>query len=207
MVFRMAEAVGPFGEYLESLMEAKGLSVRDLAAKAGVSPQAIHSWIRGSSLPSNDSIGLIALHLGADAQEMIGVSLRSPKPQHIIFVPVVKSLASAGPGSLANVEYWPYLPPPWARGHEFIAIEVTGTCMEPEIHEGEWALVDKNIVPEHGDFVVAIHEGETVLKQLELRGRKHYLVALQNEPPLEVNGQTHIVGKVITIQRDPYSRR
>lgn len=120
-----------------------------------------------------------------------------------ILVPETTQPASAGAGALVEAEYWPYLPQPGERGHTFIAVPVTGDCMEPRIKAGERVIVDKSASPKPGDVVLAIHDEEAVVKILEQRNGKLYLVALKRRPPKEVTPEMQIIGVVKMVMHRP----
>lgn len=120
-----------------------------------------------------------------------------------ILVPLVEQPASAGPGGATEVEHWPYTPTPEERGHDFIAVEVRGDCMEPRLRPGEIAIIDRNASPRDGDIVLAVHEGEAVVKLLQQRNGDAYLVALRREERIKVNGETHILGVVRMVMHRP----
>ncbi|MHB1007195.1 MAG: S24 family peptidase [Chloroflexota bacterium] len=103
---------------------------------------------------------------------------------------------SAGGGSMVEGEYWPYFPGPGERGHEFIAVPVRGTCMEPKIPEGARVIADTTASPKPGDIVVALHDGEAIVKTLTEEDGRLMLVALQGRPPIAVDERTQIVGVV-----------
>lgn len=56
--------------------------------------------------------------------------------------------------------------------------------------------MDKSASPRPGDIVVAIHEGEAVVKILRQRNGRLYLEAVQGQPPIEVGPHTQIIGVV-----------
>lgn len=54
---------------------------------------------------------------------------------------------------------------------EHVSVEVEGTCMEPELHDGDVALVAKEIEPEPGD-IVAFSDGDALFfARYRRRGR------------------------------------
>ena len=96
----------------------------------------------------------------------------------------------------AEAEYWPYFPGAGERDHEYIAVPVVGDCMEPKIPEGARVIVDKSASPRPGDIVLALHDGELIVKTLEQQDGDLLLVAIQGRPPIKVDERTQIVGVV-----------
>jgi phage repressor protein C with HTH and peptisase S24 domain len=113
-----------------------------------------------------------------------------------IMVPETHSPASAGPGTFADTEVWPYMPPVGERRHEYIAVPVRGNCMEPRIPEGSRVIVDKTAEARPGDIVLAEHDGGYIIKQLERQNGDLYLTAIQGRPPIKVTEETRIIGVV-----------
>lgn len=83
---------------------------------------------------------------------------------------------------------------PVARSHRHIAVAVVGDCLAPRLLPGQRAIVNLDASPKPGDIVMALHEGETILKILEQRDGEFWLVALQGRPPLNVGENTTIQG-------------
>lgn len=206
------------GRLVRRLRNARGLTQGQLATYANVP----RSWLSLLELdriaqPDRDRLEQLAVVLGVRREVLWGAAgyrtepMPPPaarKPDEIlrelqaamreapILAPETTQAVSAGPGAPAEAEYWPYYPTPEERGHEFVAVKVSGTCMEPRIREGDRVIVDKTATPRDGDIVVALHEGELLVKQLEKRNGDYYLVALQDQPPIKVNGETRIIGVV-----------
>jgi transcriptional regulator with XRE-family HTH domain len=114
-----------------------------------------------------------------------------------ILVPEMTQRAAAGFGSETEPELWPYYPRSNERGHRFIAVRISGNCMEPDIPEGYVVLADEDGSPQSGDIVVAEHDGETIVKELQKRNGDLYLVARQNREPIKVNKSTRVIGVVV----------
>jgi len=96
------------------------------------------------------------------------------------------------------MEHLIYLPAPEERGHTLFAVRVSGTCLEPRVIDGHTAVIDRDATAKAGDVVLAIHDGEAVLKILEIIDGQPYLVTLHGHPPIAVGENTRIVGKALT---------
>lgn len=192
-----------FEEYLEHLLKERHLAVSQLAERSGVSQPTIRGWLRGEQEPTPELLKQVAPHLKVRADDLIRAAYTMPRRRWVILVPETTQAVSAGPGSISEGERWPYLPSPEERFHNFIAIPVTGDCMEPRIRPGERVLVDKDASPRPGDIVVVIHDGEALVKQVERRDGKLYLVALQKRSPIEWTEETHVVGVVKMVMHRP----
>ncbi|MCL5265140.1 MAG: helix-turn-helix domain-containing protein [Chloroflexi bacterium] len=215
------------GQLIKRLRDERGLTQGQLAEYAGVTRPWVSKVERGATeKPEANRLGKLAPVLHVPSSVLLAaagypapstqIPTRTRTPQEIlreleaatpILVPETTQPASAGAGTLVEAELWPYLPEAGARGHRFVAVPVSGDCMEPEIMEGHRVIVDLDASPTSGDIVLAIHDGESLVKQLEQRNGDFYLVALQKRPPLKVNENTRILGVVKTVQYRPKSQR
>lgn len=60
-----------FGAWLQRAIEARGLSGRQVAAYADVSPNTLHLWMRGAYLPRPASLGKLAPALGVPVGDLM----------------------------------------------------------------------------------------------------------------------------------------
>lgn len=210
------------GATIRRLREQRGLTQGQLATYARVS----RAWLSRVEIgdikrPDRARLERIARVLGVAPEILLaaaGYIEKEPPPVPVrlpqdlarelvqtmpILVPEIEQPVSAGPGAYVEERYWPYWPEPGERNHDFIAVPVRGNCLEPYILEGERVIVDRSASPQPGDIVVAIHEGEAVVKILRQRNGRLYLEAVQGQPPIEVGPQTQIVGVVKMAMRRP----
>ena len=206
------------GSVIARLRERLGLTQGQLATKADVPRE----WLSVVELdrikkPDRERVERLAVALDSPAETLLAMAGYRTKPLPLrerrapyeivrelqaalrempILVPETASPVSAVPGAVADAEVWPYYPKPNERTHDFMAIVVTGDCMEPRLREGERVIVDRSETPGLGDIVLAVHDGETIVNVLEKRGDKCYLVALKNRRPVEVTEHTRIIGVV-----------
>ncbi len=83
---------------------------------------------------------------------------------------------------------------------EPFALRVLGDSMEPEFNDGCIVVVDPTGVVESGCYVIAMHEGEYIFRQLILENDKLFLTALnEGYEYLEIPSLAAIKG-VITQQ-------
>ena len=60
------------GKKIETLIKAKGMTIKDLQEVLGFStPQAIYNWIWGTSIPSIDSLVIISKVLSTKIDDII----------------------------------------------------------------------------------------------------------------------------------------
>ncbi len=77
-------------------------------------------------------------------------------------------------------------------------VRVQGNSMiDAGINSGDILIVDKSLEAKHSNIVVAIIEGEFLVKQLSKRGEEYFLVAAnQSYSPIKVEENTEIWGVV-----------
>jgi SOS-response transcriptional repressor LexA len=140
----------------------------------------------------------------ARQREMEAAIERSPRVLRLV---VTQQPASAGYGDTPDAETIYHVVGSSEEPSQFLAVPVSGNCLEPDIPAGVIAIVDRDRVPLDGDPVLASHEGEHVFKYLERRGEEAWLVANQDREPIRVNGETLILGVVISWQKRAERRR
>jgi DNA polymerase V len=64
-----------------------------------------------------------------------------------------------------------------------LILKVEGDSMCPEIEDGSWIVVSRDLEAKPGDIVVASLNGEHTLKRLERSNRKLYLVPNNGDMP------------------------
>lgn len=87
------------------------------------------------------------------------------------------------------------------RRHTF-ALRVSGDSMEPEFHEGMVLIIEPELDPQHGDFVVAKNgDNETTFKQLIKDGADWYLKPVNPRYPIKPLGSSSIVGVLRAVEK------
>ena len=80
---------------------------------------------------------------------------------------------------------------------EPFALRVLGDSMEPEFNDGCVVVVDPEGVVESGCYVIAMHEGEYIFRQLILEHDRLFLTALnEGYERLEIPGLAAIKGVI-----------
>lgn len=219
---------GPVAELLQRLRRERGMTQVQLAIAASRFHPMSRAWVTHVengliTRPEREKLEAIARVLRVPPETLLAVAgyrleplpIRDREPEEIvqeltvvlrqrpILVPETRSPASAGPGAPGDVELWPYHPRREEQGHQFIAVRVTGDCMVPRIMPGHVVIVDKDASPRPGDIVLAVHDGETIIKQLEQRNGDFYLTAMQGPAPLRVDEHTRILGVVRKVSYEP----
>lgn len=85
--------------------------------------------------------------------------------------------------------------------HTF-ALRVSGDSMEPEFHEGMILIIEPELDPQPGDFVVAKNgNDETTFKQLTKDGADWYLKPLNPRYPIKLLGESKIIGVLRAVEK------
>ncbi len=83
-------------------------------------------------------------------------------------------------------------------GSEPFALQVLGDSMEPEFGDGAIVIVEPGVVVDDGSYVIAEHDGEYILRQLNIRDQRWFLKPLNDDyETVEIPGLEAIRGRVI----------
>lgn len=94
------------GQRIRSLMEAKGLSVRDVQNYLGLScPQGIYRWLRGDTLPSIDNLYAMQGLLGVSVGHILRGNYSLPTPEEIDFILFYQRSVSAYSAALQTLRF------------------------------------------------------------------------------------------------------
>lgn len=204
-------------ERLLQLATAQGAKLARLSEMIGRNPTYLQQFIRKGSprkLEERDRralaeyFGVPEWELGQAKEKSYSPRQRLPLDGGWVEVPRLALAASAGPGSLGQVEL-PFdafrFSRRWLReqgldGSQLSAIAVEGDSMEPLLRAGDEVLVDKTPQP-FRDGIHVVRMGETLLvKRVAAQGRGRFTLLSQNlaYPPIEVRAEDiEIVGRVV----------
>ncbi len=151
-----------------------------LGRRCHVSRAAIAQWENGTTLPSLAHLQMAADALGVWVSWLTGENdggtspLPAPAPGRM--VPIIDTVAAGAWGAVTD----PYPP---GRGMDVLITEqhlgsaafglvISGTSMAPEFEDGDKIIVDPDVTPVPGDFVVAKLDdaGEATFKKYRPRG-------------------------------------
>ena len=170
-----------FSELLKQCRKKQGVSQAELAAKLGVTQQAVGKWESGKSSPDPSTVARIAELLNTTADYLLGLyrpvsNVSAPEERFFgsyseSLIPVIGTV-KAGYGALAFEEDYGQ---EYARVKDpasYFYLVVKGDSMEPRISDGDLALVHRQPTLENGDLGVMVYgdEGEGTLKKYVLRG-------------------------------------
>lgn len=73
-----------FGDFLRKTMQEKAVKQVDLAAKVGVTSQAVSQWVGGKTMPSRDMLPRIAQALGIEMEQLTSFAYDSSQARGVI---------------------------------------------------------------------------------------------------------------------------
>ena len=141
-----------FSELLKKCRKKQGISQAELAARLGVTQQAVGKWESGKSSPDPSTVARIAGILGTTADYLLGLyrpaaDLSETESRFFggyaeSLIPVIGTV-KAGYGALAFEEDYGK---EYARVKDpanYFYLVVRGDSMEPRIQDGDLALVHR----------------------------------------------------------------
>ncbi len=121
---------------------------------------------------------------------------QAPRP-----VPVISWVAAGGweyaadPHPPGHADEW--VDSSWARSPNSFALVTHGDSMAPEFCEGDIIVVDPDVPPHNGSFVIAKNGAEATFKQLIVDGDRRYLKPLNPRYPIIDGVGFRVVGVVV----------
>ncbi len=197
-----------FGTRLRQLRKERGITQNELAARLGVTQQAVGKWETGRSTPDYETLLILAELFSVSIDSLLGRAggqvgdVQPYLPAFESMVPVVGSVR-AGFGALAYEEDLGEEPATVKDPDSYFYLVVKGDSMEPRIHEGDLALVRRQPVLDDGDLGVVIYgHGEGTLKRFLRKGNAVVLQPFNPAyEPIVVAGEDleslYIAGKVV----------
>jgi phage repressor protein C with HTH and peptisase S24 domain len=84
-------------------------------------------------------------------------------------------------------------------GAEPFALRVLGDSMYPEFRQGEIIVIEPGACCDDGAYVVALHDGEYIFRQLLVEHSRMYLRPLNDAyPTLRISDLNQIKGRIIS---------
>lgn len=166
-----------------------------LSGKASFGERVARSIEEAAKLPNN-----WLDHLGDEQNTAIGPALRGEVPllsdvQAGMYKEHVDNYHAEG----GEYELIPTSVP--VNRHTF-ALRVVGDSMEPEFMAGMVLIVEPELSPDPGDYVIALNgNSEATFKQLVRDGSDWYLKPLNNRYPLKPLGTATIIGVVRSVEK------
>ena len=198
---------------LRECRERAGMSQKFVALSLGVKPPSVSNWESGKTNPSQENLQQLADLYGVTTDYLLGRSDGAKVQQAIPAATIypagdfsaVRILGSVrcGAGGLALMEFDGYEFADVRNPEEYFWLRVTGDSMEPDIREGQLALVHIQSDVESSELAVVVVDGEEgMLKKVIKRDGAVILQSFNPrvEPRIftgESLNRLRIVGKVV----------
>lgn len=164
---------------LKQLRKERGVTQGELAARLGVTQQAIAKWEAGRALPEPKTISQIARFFGVSTDFLLGVSdmLAAKRTQYVRVIGAVK----AGYDMFAAEEDLGQEPAEVNDAENYRYLVVKGDSMAPYIREGDLALVRLQPELKNSEIGVFIYgDGEATIKKYVVQNGAVTLVPLND---------------------------
>ena len=201
-----------FPQRLKELRKSRRVSQRALAAALGVTQQAVGKWEMGRSTPDPATIARIADFFGASADYLLGCSGQRQRAafsaggEQYVSVPIIGTV-KAGYDALAFEEDYGSAVADVHNPQEYFYLLVRGDSMEPQISDGDLALVRRQTDVEFGQLAVVLIDGEEgTLKKVIKKDGAVILQPFNPAYPTQVFmgkdlENLQVVGKVVETKR------
>jgi transcriptional regulator with XRE-family HTH domain len=213
----MSRPASPFGRNLARRRAELGLSLEQLAARAGVPINNIRSYEEGKNqYPTALTAGHLARALETSVELLLGMPPATPEPAPLppsdrdrldrlerlvdeeLFprdARILRFLGRAG----ANPAGGESLLERHAATDQFV-LEAIGDCLEPEVEEGDLLVLDINGQAAVGRIVALVVNGELHLKRVMQRTTGHlYLWSRRGELTTPEEG-VEVLGVIVAIK-------
>lgn len=186
-----------------------GMTEEDFGKLFDVSRGTVQQWEKeGGTAPNRKRQPLVAKVLGVSvAQLMSGNADTTTGPSIGGHVPLL-SRVQAGNFKEFVDNFQPgdggseLIPTSVPVGKHTFALRVAGDSMEPDFREGMILIIEPELEPQPGDFVIAKNgDGETTFKQLVKDGSDWYLKPLNERYPMKPLGESAILGVLRAVEK------
>jgi SOS-response transcriptional repressor LexA len=199
-----------FGNRIKQVLHEKGLSQSQLARLVGVKQQTI-SYICAPDSPSSTSryASKIASVLGVNPAwlqsgeggkydptvrielEGVEVSVRQ--------IPLISKSAAVEFLKDGNTEITHALMTDAKIGKNAFAVEIDGDSMRPLFRPGDRVVIDPDLLPEPGDFVLASSDGSVTFRKYRARGDNLFELAPMNDdwPVIRSDAGVKVLGVMV----------
>ncbi len=161
---------------LKQLRKEKGLTQGELAARFGVTQQAIAKWEAGKALPELETVSRIAAFFGVTVDYLLGGESLADAAAPLSNVRIIGAVR-AGYNAFALEEDLGSAFAQVKDGSAYRYLLVKGDSMAPYIREGDLALVHIQPQLNNGDLGVVIYgDNEATLKKFYYNDGKVTLV-------------------------------
>lgn len=197
-----------YNQRIRAHRKSLGLTEAEYAEKLGVSRGTIQQWEKGKTAPKRDRQAAVAMFVGVSVAELMSendgiepgpaMGGRVPLLSNVQAGDFVEYVDNFHPGD-GGLELIATSAP--VKQHTF-ALRVVGDSMEPEFQEGMILIIEPEMDPNPGDFVVAKNgDDATTFKQLVRDGADWYLKPMNPRYPIKPLGESKIIGVLRAVEK------
>ena len=195
-------------EHLRTVREQRNLSQKDVAKYLGISSQAYGYYERGERSPGAGNLRKLANFFDVSVDFLLDRELIKDEPNRLI--PLLGSVPAGTPiEAIEDVEEYIDMYPRFVKHGELFALRVQGDSMEPDIRDGDIAIIEKQEFIENGGIaIIRVNGQDATLKKVKLLETGLMLIPSNPayDPVFFDAGQiatlpVTIIGKVIEIRR------
>lgn len=199
---------------LKQLRKAKKMNQTELAKTLHVAQSTLSNWENGGKI-DNQTLRQIADFFGVTIDFLLGDTQESDTgavPKKVgVRIPVLGTIRAGIPvAAIEDIEDWEEIDDALAKTGEFVALRVKGDSMEPQIFDGDIAIIRRQENIESGQVAAIIINGdEATIKKVRLTPDGLMLIGF-NASVYEPHTYTHkeieelpvrIYGRLIEVRR------
>ena len=200
---------------LRSLRERKGDKQKDIANLLDVTPGAVSQWETGRCNIDWRYANILAERYNVSPEYLLGetdiIGERQGSSTSSVRIPVLGIIRAGIPvAAIEDIEDWEEIDAAMAKTGEFIALRVKGESMEPQIKNGDVAIIRRQEAVDNGDIAVVVVNGdEATLKKVKRLPDGIMLVGFNTEvyePHFYSNAEiaelpVRIYGRLVEVRR------
>lgn len=197
-----------FSKNLLHYRNMSGLTQRSVAEKLGVRQQTVAAWEANRSTPRPDVICRLALMFGVSTDQLLYSREELGAQRHGGAMQVaIVSRVRAGYDGFSEDELLGYEVVSGIADGEYVFVRVEGDSMQPQIAEGDLALVHRQEDVESGELAIVIIDDEVgVIKRVHKQAGGLLLQSFNSDYPVrffpaEALHRVRIFGKVVRTER------
>lgn len=197
----LAALLGLSGPTIWSYRKGTKLPRMATAKRIAATLRITSTWLLDGEGPRYPGTGALAAQSATmSGQGDVASATLTPAPPPRGRVPVISAVQAGHPTDVVD-NFQPGEANEWlevscqVRRHTF-ALVVEGDSMEPEFTAGMRIVVEPEMEPENGDYVVAGNGEQATLKKLVRDGNDLYLKPLNPRYPIKPLGENRIIGVV-----------
>jgi len=197
-------------ENLRVARKHRNMTQLQVASHLGISRSAYSHYETGFRDPDTDNLIRLADLFGVSVEFLLGIEDHQGSDPMVNRIPLLGSVPAGMPiEAIEDIEAYIDIYPRFVKHGELFALHVQGDSMEPDLHNGDIVIIEKQEFVENGDVAVVRVNGEDVtLKRVKLTAKG--LMLIPSNPaydPVYFDSDqiaalpVTIIGKVIELRR------